>query len=129
MARRRSVILGRGLLVACLLAAPGAAGQPAGGTQRLAFVADREGAQDLHLLDVTRLTTTRLASGHSQIDTPVWAPDGSRLAFASTSGAASSIFVVNYARHYHIETIDPAGGSRQRLTAQAGPYGLLTWSP
>lgn len=95
MARRGSLILGRGLLVSCLLAAPGAAGQPVGGAQRLAFVSDRDGAQDLHVLDVTRLTTTRLTSGHSQIDTPVWAPDGRRLAFASTSGAASSIFVVN----------------------------------
>ena len=95
MARRGSLILGWGLLVSCLLAVTAAVGQPAGGTQRLAFVSDRDGAQDLHVLDVTRRTTTRLASGHSRIDTPVWAPDGSRLAFASTSGAAASIFVVN----------------------------------
>jgi len=103
MVRRGSLILGLGLLVLCLLAVPGAAAQPAVGTPRLAFVADRDRAQDLLVLDVARLTTTRLASGHSQIDT--------------------------CARHYHIETIDPAGGNRQRLTTRAGHYGLLTWSP
>jgi TolB protein len=95
MANRGRLVLGLALLVAWFLAAPGAAGQPAGGAQRLAFVSDRDGVHDLYVLDVTRLTTTRLTSGHPQIDTPVWAPDGSRLAFASTSGATSSIFVVN----------------------------------
>jgi Tol biopolymer transport system component len=114
MARRGSLILGRGLLVSCLLAAPGAAGPQAGDAQRLAFVSDRDGAQDLYVLDVTRLTTTRLTSGHLQIDTPVWAPDGSRLAFVSTSGAASSIFVVN-----------GDGAGLQRLAAGRNP----AWSP
>lgn len=114
MARRGSLILGRGLLVSGLLAVTVAAGPPAGDTERLAFVADRDGAQDLHVLDVTRRTTTRLASGHSQIETPIWASDGSRLAFASTSGGASSIFVVNR-----------DGTGLRRLAAGRSP----AWSP
>jgi TolB protein len=108
------ILLGRGLLVSCLLAAPGAAGQQAGGAQRLAFVSDRNGAQDLYVLNVTRLSTTRLTSGLPQIDTPVWAPDGSRLAFASASGAASSIFVVG-----------GDGTGLRRLAAGRNP----AWSP
>ncbi len=114
MANRWSLVLGRVLLVWCLLAARGGAEQNTPGTDRLAFVSGRNNGQDLYVIDVTRATTTRLTTGQRQIDSPSWAPDGSRLAFASTSGAASSIFVVNR-----------DGTGLQRLAAGRSP----AWSP
>jgi Tol biopolymer transport system component len=116
MAKRWSSILGRLLLVSCLglLAAPGGADPDTSGADRLAFVSDRDGGQDLYVIDVIRATTTRLTKGQRWIDQPSWAPDGSRLAFAATAGAASSIFVVN-----------ADGTGLRRLAAGRDP----AWSP
>lgn len=87
-------VLSRAVLIGCLLAAPGAA--PAGSIGgRLAFVSDEGGGQDLYVVEPGRMTTTRLTREHRRIDSPGWAPDGSRLVFASTTGTVSSIFVVN----------------------------------
>jgi len=110
MAQWGSLILGRGLLVSCLLAAPGAAGQQAGGAQRLAFLSDREGAQGF-------LRPRRDPPG------PAWSRDGTRIAVLVS--ASPDV----HARQYQIETIDPAGGDRRRLTARPGHYRSLTWSP
>jgi Tol biopolymer transport system component len=116
VANRWSLVLGRVLLVSCLclLAAPGGADQNTSGADRLAFVSDGDSGQALYVIDVTRATTTRLTTGQGQIDSPGWAPDGSRLVFASTSGAASSIFVVN-----------ADGTGLQRLASGRNP----AWSP
>jgi TolB protein len=117
MANRRSLVLGRVLLVSGLglLAAPGGADQSTSGADRLAFVSDRDGGQDLYVIDVTRATTTRLTTGQRQIDSPSWAPDGRRLAFAATDAAAApSIFVVN-----------ADGSGLRRLAAGRSP----AWSP
>jgi Tol biopolymer transport system component len=54
---------------------------------------------------------------------PGWSRDGTRIAFP---GSASPDV---HARQYHIETIDPAGGDRPRLTARPGHYRSLAWSP
>jgi Tol biopolymer transport system component len=98
----------------CLLAAPGGAEQNPAGADRLAFISDGDGGQNLYVIDVTRAITTRLTTGQPQIDSPSWAPDGGRLAFASTSGAAASIFVVNR-----------DGTGLRRLAAGRSP----AWSP
>jgi hypothetical protein len=52
-----------------------------------------------------------------------WSRDGTRIAFPVP--ASPDV----HARQYHIETIDPAGGDRRRLTARPGHYRSLAWSP
>ncbi len=54
---------------------------------------------------------------------PAWSQDGTRIAFLVSAGPNV------HARQYYIETIEPTGGNRQRLTARAGHYWSLTWAP
>jgi Tol biopolymer transport system component len=54
---------------------------------------------------------------------PAWSPDGRRIAFLVPASQEVG------ARSYHIETIEPDGRNRRRVTTQSGEYWSLTWSP
>lgn len=54
---------------------------------------------------------------------PAWSRDGRRIAFLVSASQD-----VN-ARDYHIETIEPDGRNRRRVTRRSGNYWSLTWSP
>ena len=67
---------------------------PAAGAERLAFVAETTGSQEVHVVDVTPSTTTRVARALAEVESLTWSPDGARLAFSARSGGPSSVFVV-----------------------------------
>ena len=52
----------------------------------------KTGSSDIWLIDVTRGTSSRLTTHSSSETYPVWSPDGSRIAFASTRDDRSSTF-------------------------------------
>ncbi len=54
---------------------------------------------------------------------PAWSRDGRRIAFLVTAGSDP------FARRYHVETIEPDGGNRRRVTQRPGNYWGLAWSP
>ena len=59
-----------------------------------ATVADRgTGRSDLWVYDMTRNVGSRLTFHEAQDNTPVWSPDGKRIAFASTRGGTTEIYV------------------------------------
>ncbi len=101
-------------LVSCVSVGPGVADAPVAGADRLAFVEESAAGQDVHVIDVSRSTTTRLARGLAEVEGPAWSPDGTRLAFAAKSGGTSAVFVVR------------SDGTRlERLATGQSP----SWSP
>jgi hypothetical protein len=69
-------------------------GRPAAAGERIAFVSDRDGNDEIYTMkpdgsDVRRLTTDRAEDLQ-----PAWSPDGSRIAFISNRGGSYQIWVM-----------------------------------
>jgi Tol biopolymer transport system component len=71
---------------------------------------------DLWLLDVERLTSTRLTFG-GRNQWPVWAPDGKRIAFASSRNGSTQAYLTKI-----------GGGSEEQLTHAPNTIIPLSWS-
>ena len=85
------------------------------------FQSDREGPTRLFVLDLATRTQRRIGTAGAWADEdPEWSPDGSRIAFASTRGAAGNfdIFVMN-----------ADGGALTRLTDHPAPDQDPAWAP
>jgi hypothetical protein len=87
---------------------------------KLAFSSDRDGNQEIYILDVRTLKETRLTHDLGTDGGPDWSPDGSRIAFISSNSSGKfDIYVMN------------VDGSQQpiRLTDNLGNDGDPAWSP
>ena len=71
------------------------------------------------LYDLSRDTLTRLTFGGSANNTPVWSPDGKRIAFQSNNEGSSNIFW---------QLADGSGGL-ERLTTSEYLHAPTSWSP
>lgn len=60
----------------------------------------------------------QLTSGKKSSNSPQWAPDSRRLAFASDRGGKRQIYLIS-----------PAGGEAEQLTTEDDGVGALAWSP
>jgi Tol biopolymer transport system component len=91
---------------------------PGSAAGQLAFTTDRDGNDEIYLVNADGTGLQRLTS-HPAVDLqPTWSPDGSRLAFASDRGGNSDIFVM-----------DASGASILNLTKSPGDDFLPAWSP
>jgi TolB protein len=87
--------------------------------QRIAFVSDRDGNDEVYVVNVDGSGLRKLTRNPARDGHPVWSPDGQMIGFVSNRGGNRDIYVMN------------ADGSKQRnlthsLDQQA--YGIA-WSP
>jgi dipeptidyl aminopeptidase/acylaminoacyl peptidase len=73
---------------------------------------------EIWLADVRSGDRRQLTSGKKSSSSPAWAPDGSRLAFASDRDDKRQIYL-----------IDPTGGEGRKLTSVDEGVGSFAWSP
>jgi Tol biopolymer transport system component len=103
------------LMLAPNTAAPTAA-QPA--LERIAFLSDRDGNNEIYVMSADGSNPTRLTNTPAPEDSPAWSPNGSRIVFVSGRDGNNEIYVMN------------ANGSRQtRLTDNPGNDFTPSWSP
>ena len=85
---------------------------------RIAFHSDRDGNQEIYVMDADGSNQTRLTNNGAEDSEPVWSPNGSKIAFMSDRDGNFEIYVMN------------ADGSNQtRLTNDHGQEKLPRWSP
>ena len=89
---------------------------PAG--SRLAFVSDRDGNNEIYVMDANGQNQTRLTDNDYWDGSPSWFPAGSRLAFASNRDGNVDIYVM-----------DADGQNQTRLTQNLAEDLFPSWSP
>ena len=84
----------------------------------IAFVSDREGNNDIFVLDIARGAIKNLTHHPAADTSPDWSPDGTQIVFHSDRDGDSEIYV-----------IDADGGNVRALTFNGAYDGLPDWSP
>jgi Tol biopolymer transport system component len=93
-------------------------------TDRIAFVSDRDGNNEIYLMELagtTVVSLTNLTNNPADDQGPVWSPDGSRIAFESNRNGNYEIYVM--------EITDSTVVSLTNLTNHLGGDGSPAWSP
>ena len=90
-------------------------------TERIAFVSDRNGNQEIYLMELvgsTVVSLTNLTNNPADDYDPVWSPDGNRIAFISERDGTPDIYMMNIKDSITF-----------RLTYDAGRESNVAWSP
>jgi TolB protein len=91
---------------------------PGSAVGQLAFTDDRDGNDEIYLVNADGAGLQRLTTNPAVDIQPTWSPDGSKLAFSSDRGGKSNIYVMN---------VD--GSNVLNLSQGSGDDFLPAWSP
>ena len=114
--RLRSIWLGPMFMLSVLLMGFGPSGAIA--PRVLAFVAADHGVPQIFVVGADGSGRRRLTSAPGPSTTPVWSPDGQRIAFVQQTGDDTQIYIMN-----------ADGGSQRPLTTGPGHAASPAWSP
>ena len=87
---------------------------------RIAFASDRDGKDEIYLMDADGGRQTRITDNDAWDQLPAWSPDGTRIAFASDRDETFN---------FDIYLMDPDGGNVTRLTDNSAWDATPAWSP
>lgn len=97
---------------------PPAGSVPDPADAQLVFVSDRDGNQEICLLELASGTVWNLTNHPAQDWDPAWSPDGDEIAFVSDRDGNADIYIM-----------DTAGGQIRRLTDDPAHDDGPAWSP
>lgn len=99
-------------------ATPNAGGGRVSSAGRILFSSDRDGNEEIYLLNVDGSGEFRLTTNDATDVNPAWSPDGTRIVFMSTRDGDPEIYVMN-----------TDGGEQTRLTTSSSIDTNPVWSP
>ncbi len=89
-----------------------------GGLGKIAFVSDRDGINEIYVMNVDGSEVRRLTDNTVDDNSPAWSPDGSQIAFISRRDGNREVYVMN---------ANGTGQTRLTFTPEAEFY--PAWSP
>jgi Tol biopolymer transport system component len=92
--------------------------EPPASHPEIVFFSDRDGDQEIYVMDVGGSNVTNLTNSPGADRFPTWSPDGTRIAFHSERDGNFEIYVM-----------DADGGNVTRLTFHPARDQFPTWSP
>lgn len=87
-------------------------------SKRVVFRSNRDGNDEIYLMDIDGAGLTRLTNNSSSDWGPIWSPDGTRIAFTSSRDGNEEIYVMN-----------ADGTGQANLTTSLSVDRLPIWSP
>jgi Tol biopolymer transport system component len=87
-------------------------------TGKIAFTSDRDGTEQIYVMNADGSSPTRLTNGPANNRRPAWSPDGKRIVFASNRDGDFEIYVM-----------DADGSNPTRLTNNPATDDQPAWSP
>ncbi|MDO8617059.1 MAG: hypothetical protein Q7T33_15220 [Dehalococcoidia bacterium] len=87
-------------------------------TGRIAFVSDRDGNQEIYVMNADGSGLANLTNNAALDDEPWWSPDGKRIGFKSSRGGRVDLWAMN-----------ADGSNPQEVTMDPALEGQLRWSP
>jgi Tol biopolymer transport system component len=119
--RRAIVLLAAAVAAAALITFPGDASaacySACKANGKIAFTSDRDGNQEIYVMNPDGSGQTRLTNNPAGDSSPSWSPNGTRIAFMSLRSGSWAIWVMN------------ANGSNPTFVHGADPTSALSWSP
>lgn len=85
---------------------------------KIAFVSDKEGVENIYVMNSDGSGRTRLTNNLANDANPSWSPDGSKITFVSDRDGNNEIYVMN-----------SDGSGQRRLTDYPGYDSSPSWSP
>jgi Tol biopolymer transport system component len=85
---------------------------------KIAFVSDRDGNDEIYVLDADGSGLTNLTRNPAADETPAWSPDGTHVAFASERSGFFELYVM-----------DANGGNVRKIEGSHGNNFTPAWSP
>jgi TolB protein len=116
----RLVLLGLIVVALGLLAQPQTPARASfpGANGKIAFVSDRDGNQEIYVMNADGSSQTRLTNNSDPDIEPTWSPDGTRIAFSSHRDGNSDIYIMN-----------ANGTDEVRMTEDPAADASPAWSP
>ena len=99
--------------------------EPASSGGLIAFTSDRDGNDEIYVMNTDGTGQTRLTDNPGLDGQPSWSPDGTKVAFASERGEFSDIYVMNSDGSNQIRLTDPNWVQDQGHEGSYKP----SWSP
>lgn len=87
-------------------------------TGKIAFMSDRDGSEQIYVMNADGSNPTRLTNGPANNRRPAWSPDGKKIVFASNRDGDFEIYVM-----------DADGSNPTRLTNNPATDDQPAWSP
>jgi len=103
---------------------PQAAG-PSHGASLIAFVSDRDGADQIYVMNADGSRQTRLTRNAAGSSSPAWSPDGTKIAFTRPCSHGSG----RYDSDDEIFVMNADGSGQRRLTQDRSNDTSPAWSP
>ncbi len=97
--------------------------------ERIAFISDRSGGDNLWTMRLDKTDTTQVSRGNNNLYvSPEWMPDGEYILVSRTSGlgGAAKLFMFHYERGSPLP-VGPTSGSLKMLGAAPSPDGRYIW--
>ncbi|MCX7021015.1 MAG: hypothetical protein NTW26_01845 [bacterium] len=126
------------------LTAPVSVSPVAGSSGRIAFTSDRDGDEEIFVMDTDGSNQTQLTYNNSSDAFPAWSPDGGRTTFSSDRDGDSEIFVMDAdgspdggriafvsdrSGDAEIIVMDADGSNQTQLTDNTSQDWCPAWSP
>ena len=86
-------------------------------TPKIAFSSDRDGNDEIYVIDIDGKNPRNLTNHPGSDYSPVWSPDGRRIAFLSLRKKEHGLYVMD------------ADGNNQHYLAHMHQHGYAAWSP